>query len=104
MLSQKVSSVDSSTKRSEHQQCNSKKNCVEQQEYTFVPQVDKGNDEVCNITMDHHVTPTPERVAIPKCGLQSKIVKKLQIFSSLILSVLSKIKKKILLYMPQKVS
>ena len=26
--------------------------------------------------MDHHVTPTPERVAIPMCRLQSKIVKK----------------------------
>jgi len=25
--------------------------------------------------MDHHVTPTPERVAIPMCRLQSKIVK-----------------------------
>ena len=65
----KVSSVDSSTKRSEHQQCNSKKNYVEQQEYTFVPQVDKGNNEVCNITVDHNVTPTLERVAIPKCRL-----------------------------------
>ena len=72
----KVSSVDSSAKRSEHQQCNSKKNSIEQQEDNIVPQVDKRNDEVCNITVDHNVTPTPERVAIPKCQLQSKIVKK----------------------------
>jgi len=71
----KVSSVDSSAKRSEHQQCNSKKNSIEQQEDNIVPQVDKRNDEVCNVTMDHNVTPTPERVAIPKCQLQSEIVK-----------------------------
>jgi len=65
----KVSSVDSSAKRSEHQQCNSKKNSIEQQEDNIVPQVDKRNDEVCNVTVDHNVTPTPERVAIPKCRL-----------------------------------
>jgi len=72
----KVSSVDSSAKRSEHQQCNSKKNSIEQQEDNIVPQVDKRNDEVCNVTVDHNVTPTPERVAIPKCRLRSEIVKK----------------------------
>ena len=41
-----------------------------------MPQVDKRNDEVCNVTMDHNVTPTPERVAIPKCRLRCEIVKK----------------------------
>jgi len=46
-----------------------------QQKDKFVQQVDKGNDDVCNVIVDHHVTPTPKRVAIPKCQLQSKIVK-----------------------------
>ena len=101
----KVSSVDSSAKRSEHQQCNSKKNSIEQQEDNIVPQVDKRNDEVCNVTVDHNVTPTPKRVAIPKCQLQSKIVKEeVTNISSLVLSVLSKIKNKILLHIPKKVS
>jgi hypothetical protein len=70
----KVSLVDSNIKRSD-QQFNSKKDSIVQQEDKFMQQVDKENDEVCNVTMDHHVTPTPKRVAIPKCRLQSNIVK-----------------------------
>ena len=37
----KLSSVDSSAKRREHKQCNSKTIFVEQQEDSFMPQVDK---------------------------------------------------------------
>ena len=41
----KLSSVDSSAKRREHKQCNSKKSFVEQQEDSFMPQVDERNDK-----------------------------------------------------------
>jgi len=37
--------VDSSAKRREHKQCNSKKSFVEQQEDSFMPQVDERNDK-----------------------------------------------------------
>ena len=59
-----------------------------QQEDKFVQQVDKGNDELCNVTMDHHVTPTPKRVAIPKCQLQAEIPKE-EVTNILITSSLS---------------
>ena len=41
----KLSSVDSSAKRREYKQCNSKKSFVEQQEDNFVPQIDERNDK-----------------------------------------------------------
>jgi len=41
----KFSYVDSSAKRREHKQCNSKKSFVEQQEDSFMPQVDERNDK-----------------------------------------------------------
>ena len=42
---QKISSIDSSAKRREHKQCNSKKNFVEQQEDSLLPQVDERIDK-----------------------------------------------------------
>ena len=41
----KLSLVDSSAKRREHKQCNSKKSFVEQQEDSFMPQVGERNDK-----------------------------------------------------------
>jgi hypothetical protein len=68
----KVSTVDSSAKRGEDQQFKFK-NSVVPQEDNSMSQVDKGNDEVCDIALDHSVTPSIGIVAVPKCHLQSKV-------------------------------
>jgi hypothetical protein len=71
----KVSTVDSSAKRGEDQQFKYK-NSVVQQEDNSMSQVDKENDEVCDIALDHSVTPSIGIVAIPKCHLQSEVDEK----------------------------
>jgi hypothetical protein len=44
-----------------------------QQEEGSISQIDMENVEVCDITLDHSVTPSLDVVAIPKCHLQSEV-------------------------------
>ena len=73
MLSQKFLQFASSAERGEDEQFNSKKNFVVQQEDNSMSLIDKRNDEVCDVTLDHGVTPSIDIVAVPKCHLQSKL-------------------------------